>query len=119
MKRKIIIRIIAAVLCVAAAVATLSSCFDINHLPAGVLQYSTVSPENHYRIDVYLCDGGATVDYAIKCTVVRFGDGASRNIYWQYHEENATVVWIDDTHVEINGRRLDILKDQYDYRYDK
>lgn len=39
-----------------------------------------------------------------------------KNIYWEYHCENAEIEWIDDTTVEINGKHLKVITDSYDWR---
>ena len=64
----------------------------------------------------YKNHGGATTGYAVLATVIDNQTQKSRNIYWQYPCENADIVWIGETTVQINGISLDAGKDTYDYR---
>ena len=56
---------------------------DINYLPKGQYLFSSKSPQGSFTIDVFLCDGGATTDYGIRCSVTD-QIGQTRNIYWNY-----------------------------------
>ncbi|MBR6408107.1 MAG: DUF5412 domain-containing protein [Clostridia bacterium] len=98
----------------------LCSCgmFGMDNLPKGELLASYPSPDEKYTVNIYLTDGGATTDYAVRGEAVEAETGKARNIYWQYHEDNADVVWISDDTVEINGIKLNVLTGKYDYRYD-
>lgn len=90
---------------------------SLNHLPKGELLTETVSPNGDYSLNIYLINGGATVSYAVKGEVVyRKKKDKRKNIYWQYREETADVIWIDQYTVSINGVQLDVRKDVYDYR---
>lgn len=64
----------------------------------------------------YLNNGGATVDYAVLGVVTNQESRRSKNIYWQYHCQTATVEGLDDRTVKINDIVLDVEKDTYDYR---
>lgn len=99
-------------------VLTLSSCAAIgmNHLPQGEFLASSEAPNGLHRIDSYLCNGGATVDFAVRCAVVNIATGEERNIYWQYHQQTVQIEWVDEETVEINGVRLNIFTDKYDWR---
>ncbi|WP_187274572.1 DUF5412 family protein [Paenibacillus sp. N3.4] len=67
-----------------------------------------------------LCNGGATVDYAIRCELFyRSIFKKNKNIYWNYHEESAEVNWLDEENIVTNGRKLNILTDSFDFRYNK
>ncbi|MGG7144172.1 DUF5412 family protein [Clostridium nigeriense] len=37
-------------------------------------------------------------------------------MYWQYHCEKAELEWISDEVIKINGIKLNIKKEIYDYR---
>ncbi|MBQ5815917.1 MAG: DUF5412 domain-containing protein [Oscillospiraceae bacterium] len=93
----------------------LSAC-GMKNLPQGELIATQSSPNGAYTVNAYLCDGGATVDYAIRCEIVTNETGQKRNIYWNYKEETAEISWIDDTTVKINDKTLNILTDHYDWR---
>ena len=96
-------------------VLTVSSC-GMDNLPQGEFLTSAEAPNGLHRIDAYLCNGGATVDFAVRCAVVDIDSGEERNIYWQYHQQTAQIEWIDEETVEINGIRLNIFTDSYDWR---
>ena len=74
------------------------------------------SPSGRYTIIAYLNNGGATVNYAVLCTVKDNETGSSRNIYWNYHCSDAAIEWIDDQTAVINGITLNVLKNTWDYR---
>lgn len=85
-------------------------------LPAGTLINSSISPTKQYRVNAYLVDAGATTDFAIRAEVVDEHTGQKRNIYWNYHESEAELVWISDDTVSVNGVILNVLTDMYDFR---
>lgn len=62
----------------------------------------------------------ATVSYAVRGKVVYHKKKDKRkNIYWQYREDQAEIVWIDDHKVSIKGIELDVRNDVYDWRKEK
>ena len=94
-------------------------------LPTGEKIGTSISPDKEYTINTYLCNGGATTDYSIRCEVVDKNNQA-RNIYWQYHQNKVKIKWKDNTTVVISGKsthgesyedvELDVTKDSFDYR---
>ena len=40
--------------------------FDVDNLPKGELKKTVKSPNRKYEVRLYLCDGGATTDYAVR-----------------------------------------------------
>jgi hypothetical protein len=42
-----------------------------------------------------------------------------KNIYWNYHEESVNIVWIDNYTAIINGHKLNVLHDTFDFRRSK
>jgi len=91
--------------------------FDMSRLPKGELISEVVSPNGTYTVKAYLSSGGATTSFAIRGelnhnTVNR----KPENIYWNYREEEAIIEWVDDTTVIINGHKLNVLYDRYDFR---
>ena len=93
---------------------------DIDYLPEGEYVGSYESPDGRYTINIFLFNGGATVDYCIRGELIENTDEADvkKNIYWNYHEETAKVEWESDTVVVINGHRLDVSeKETYDWRH--
>lgn len=102
----------------------LASCSKINNLvfrgmdnlPKGEFLASYDSPSTDYSVNIYLCGGGATVDFSIRGELVENNNGSKKNIYWSYHEQEADVEWLDEETVVINDRTLNVLKDVYDFR---
>lgn len=90
--------------------------FGMKYLPEGEIIETVYSPDGTYKINSFLVSGNATVAFCVRCEVVENSSGEKRNIYWEYRCESADIVWIDNTTVEINGRRLNVLVDSYDWR---
>lgn len=88
------------------------------HKPQGEFMYGVESPNGEYTVNAYLCNGGATVAYAVRGEVVNNETGEKRNIYWDYRIKTAEIEWINNDVVSINGHVLNIHTDSYDYRYD-
>ena len=86
--------------------------------PHGEFMYEVESPNGEYTVNAYLCNGGATVAYAVRGEVVNNETGKKRNIYWDYKIKTAEIEWINNDVVSINGHVLKIHTDSYDYRYD-
>ena len=85
------------------------------HLPSGEKIESCASPYSGAVLEVYRVRGSATVDDAIRACVV-FENGKQKNIYWNYHESEADVQWLDGETVQINGNTLNIHHDVFDFR---
>ncbi|MGM9987629.1 MAG: DUF5412 domain-containing protein [Bacillaceae bacterium] len=90
--------------------------YSMNSLPKGEFINQFESPTGAYVINIYRSDGGATTSYAIRGELVTTKTNKQKNIYWEYHVENAEVSWESDHVVMINGKKLDVRKDTYDYR---
>ncbi len=91
--------------------------YDMGSLPKGDYLMKSTSPDGNYTVKTYVANGGATVDYSIRGELV-FNNGKTKkkNIYWNYHEENANISWNDNDTVVINGHKLDVPDDKYDFR---
>ena len=91
--------------------------FDMQRLPAGEFLTEAVSPDGSYTVRTYVTNGGATVAYAVRGELV-FNDeeGKEKTIYWNDREESATILWVDDDTVEINGHQLNVPQETYDFR---
>ncbi len=74
------------------------------------------SPSGVYTVTAYLNNGGATTSYAVLCTLRNNNTGRYKNIYWNYRCDYANISWSGDKTVIINGVRLDVDKDTYDFR---
>lgn len=95
-----------------------SPILEMEHLPEGEPLSESNSQNSKYTIKFYLCNGGATVDYAIRGELIQ-KNKAPKNIYWEYKVRNVDVNWIDEDTVTINGRTLNLPNDIYDFRRDK
>ncbi|MGG4395360.1 DUF5412 domain-containing protein [Paenibacillus thiaminolyticus] len=94
--------------------------FTLLLLPKGELIAASDSPGNTYTLKIYLVNaGGATGGFAIRGELLNNKKGTHKNIYWQYREEKAKVEWIDESNLIINGKKLNVEQDIYDYRYDE
>jgi len=81
--------------------------------PESLLE-SSQSPDGRYYLEAYRTNPGATVDFSVK--VYRVNNDKKELIYFVYHESEVTINWIDDNTVSINGRSLDLSKNE---KYDK
>ncbi len=91
--------------------------FDMKHLPEGEVLTESVSPDGAYTVRAYITNGGATVAYSVRGELVFNNENKrDKNIYWNYREDSATVNWIDNDTVDINGHVLTIPTETYDFR---
>ncbi|TXK83964.1 DUF5412 domain-containing protein [Paenibacillus sp. N3.4] len=91
--------------------------FDMNRLPTGDLIGQSTSPNGKYTINAYLSSGGATTDFSVRAELIfNKNSKKKKNIYWNYREENAYIVWIDNDTVRINGHDLKLPNEKYDFR---
>ena len=93
--------------------------FDINRIKGQELIDSQYSPNGDYELLIYRNNGGATTGYAILCEAIYIPTGQKRKIYWEYNVDSATISWVTDYEVNINGIQLNIRYDVYDFRKDK
>ncbi len=113
--KKAILELIAGLL--VASIGIYYSFFDMQHLPTGELIKEVSSPNGEYIFKAYLCNGGATVDFAIRGEVEFTKQyGKVKTIYWNYHQDHADLKWMDNQTIIINGHTLDVLRDSYDWR---
>ncbi|MDO5650070.1 MAG: DUF5412 family protein [Gallicola sp.] len=71
-----------------------------------------------YTVSFYLQNGGATTSYAVLGRVKDKHSNWEKNIFWQNKAKEVTSVWLDEHTLVINGHKLDVTKDVYDYRND-
>lgn len=91
--------------------------YDMGRLPQGELIEEVVSPNGDYTMKAYLCNGGATVSYAVRGELnYNQKNKKAKNIYWDYRIEDADIEWTDEDTVVINGHSIDVLKETYDWR---
>ena len=91
----------------------------MGHLPEGDLLESYLSPSGEYTLNIYV-SSPALSSSAIRGEIVYNNRNyKKKNIYWQYKVDDANVIWVEEDTVLINGVKLNVLKDTYDYRRNK
>jgi len=91
--------------------------FNIDRLPKGELLSEEVSPSGIYTVRTYISNAHSTVAPAVRGEVIYHNTfDTNRNIYWAYRIEEGKIEWISKHVVSINGRILDVRKDEYDFR---
>lgn len=91
--------------------------FDMSGLPEGQLIAEAESPNGTYTIKAYLNNAHATTSFSIRGELTfNTVNKKPKNIYWNYREDNAIIEWINDNTVVINGHKLDVLNDKFDFR---
>ena len=76
---------------------------NMKTLPIGQLVSIHESPSGNYILKVYKCDLGATVDWFTRIELYNKNDNTKKNIYYNSHEEDVNVTWLDDYNVKITG----------------
>ena len=74
----------------------------------------TVSSDGKYKVEAYLINGGATVDWSVKC-YLREGE-IKKEIYRDYPINEANMIWIDNNTISINNHNIDLPNGKYDFR---
>ncbi|MGY0372670.1 DUF5412 family protein [Clostridium sp. JNZ J1-5] len=90
--------------------------FDIQRINGQEYLNNSTSPNGTYTVTAYLNNGGATTDFAVLGTLKNNKNGKTKNIYWQYHCEEADMEWLNDETIKINGVELNVKNETYDYR---
>lgn len=92
--------------------------FSMARLPEGEFLSESKSADGKYTIKTYLCNGGATVDYAVRGELL-IDNKKAKNIYWDYQVDKADINWEDNNTVIINGKTIELPNGKYDWRNDK
>ena len=91
--------------------------FSMSRLPKGDLIMETTSPNGTYTVKTYLCNGGATVDFAVRGElIINSKNKKPRNIYWDYKISESNVSWEDDDTVIVNEHKIELPRGEYDWR---
>ena len=91
--------------------------YSLSNLPDGEFLAESRSPNGEYTVKAYVSMSGATVADAVRGEVVYHQKkDKKKNIYWNYRESTAEIDWIDEHTISINGVKLDVRKDVYDFR---
>ncbi|MEB8805519.1 DUF5412 domain-containing protein [Bacillus cereus] len=92
--------------------------FSMDRLPTGEKIAEKQSPDGTYTFKAYVTNGGATTSFAVRGELV-FNHREyfkTKNVYWNYREDTAKIVWKDNNTVIINGHTLNVPEDTYDFR---
>lgn len=90
--------------------------YDIQRINGQEYINELTSPNGKYTITAYLNNGGATTGYAVLGTLKNNSNDKTKNIYWQYNCEKAEISWIDNETIKINGIKLNVENEIYDFR---
>lgn len=90
--------------------------FDIQRIRGKEIINISTSPNGNYTLTMYVNNGGATVDFAVLGKIKNNLTEGNWNIYWQYHCNTVDINWINDNTVIINGTKLNVIKETYDWR---
>ncbi|WNS78309.1 DUF5412 domain-containing protein [Domibacillus sp. DTU_2020_1001157_1_SI_ALB_TIR_016] len=91
--------------------------FDMDRLPKGDFISEADSPNGDYTVKAYVSSGGATTDFAVRAELhFNKENRKPKTVYWNYHEEQAVIKWMDQDTVVINGHWLDVPYDVFDFR---
>lgn len=90
---------------------------DMGRLPSGEYLTESTSADGKYTLKAYVTNGGATTAFAVRGELVfNFRSNKTKNIYWNNHENAATILWSDNDTVVINGHEIDVPNGKYDFR---
>lgn len=94
--------------------------WDTQSIPKGDLVKTISSPEKGYIANVYDGGGGATVDSSVIVEIENVVSHKKRNIYFEYHcnYEDIDIKWLSETDIQVNGKKLNINRDVYDWRHE-
>ena len=79
---------------------------------------TTESIDGRYKVEAYRINGGATTDYVVRCYLKGDKILGKKLIYNDYHVDSASLIWIDNDTIWINGHEIDLPDDKYDFRED-
>lgn len=75
------------------------------------------SPDGEYTVKAYVVSGGATVADSVRGElIINELIRKNKNIYWNYRETEAQIIWVDNDTVSINGTVLDVPHEVFDFR---
>ena len=90
---------------------------DFNKLPKGIYIRSIVSPDENYKLNIYKISEGMTMDWFMRVELENMKTNEKKNLYYDYHLKDRNIKWIDNDYVKINGMKLNVFKDKYDFRF--
>ncbi|ERI09734.1 DUF5412 family protein [Aneurinibacillus aneurinilyticus] len=93
--------------------------YSMSNLPEGKFVKQVDSPDKSYAVRMYIVEGNATVATTVRGELLKNKKGTKKNIYWDYRITDTNVKWVDPDTVSINGHKLDVEKDIYDFRRER
>lgn len=90
--------------------------FDLQRIKGQEFLEEALSPSGEYKAIAYRNNKGATTSYSILVTVEERKTKRTKNIYWQYRQEEIEMEWINDKEILLNQMILDVTKEEYDWR---
>lgn len=92
--------------------------YVMSRLPEGEYLTEETSSDGKYTLKAFVTNGGATTSYAVRGELVfNEKNNKTKNIYWNYREESATITWTDNDTVVVNGQTLDVPHQKFDFRH--
>lgn len=92
--------------------------WDTQSVKKGEFLRAIESPQGNYVANIYHGTGGATVDFSTIVEIEKRDSKEKKIIYFQYHCEDVKVKWLSEKCIEIENKKMNILKDVYDYRHE-
>ncbi len=96
--------------------------FSMSSLPHGTFICESTSPQGTYTVAFYETSPALSVG-GTRGEAINNNTGSRRNLYWEYNRNlpekgiaDTEISWESDEIVIINGVRLNIKRDTYDYR---
>ena len=90
----------------------------MNRLPKGELISEVQSPNGTYTVKAYVSEGTLSAPAVRGELSYNKKIKRPKNIYWNYRQDKAIIEWFDDDTVIINGHKLDVPYDSFDFRKD-
>lgn len=92
--------------------------YDMNRLPTGVYLTESTSPDGKYTVKAYVSSPSLSADAVRGELMFNESKRKPKNIYWNYRESTAEIVWQDERTVVINGLSLQVPNEKFDWRHD-
>ncbi len=90
--------------------------FDMGRLPKDKFLSEVISPGGEYSIKAYVSESSLSAPAVLGELNFISKRKRPKNIYWNYREDHADIEWVDNFTVIINGHKLNVLKDTFDFR---
>ena len=90
--------------------------FDMDRLPKDKFISEVISPSGEYSIKAYVSESSLSAPAVLGELNYISKRKKPKNIYWNYREDYADIKWIDNITVIINGHKLNVLTDTFDFR---